>query len=52
MGDQVEKPLANEIPAEQKRCDERERHLDEAIAALSEFDAKYGSFADQYLDDI
>ncbi|HYD65907.1 type II toxin-antitoxin system CcdA family antitoxin [Azospirillum sp.] len=48
LSEQVEKLLADYIAAEQKRHDERERRIDETIAALNEFDAKYGSFADEY----
>ncbi|WP_109153437.1 type II toxin-antitoxin system CcdA family antitoxin [Azospirillum sp. TSO5] len=42
-----EKPLADRIAAA-----ERERQLDAAIKALNEFDEKYGSFADEYINDI
>ncbi|MFD1623594.1 hypothetical protein [Azospirillum griseum] len=31
---------------------EEDARLDEAIAALKEFDALHGAFADQYLDDL
>ena len=50
LSEQVEKLLAEYVAEEQKRVDERERRLDDAIAALNEFDAKYGSFADEYID--
>ncbi|WP_448189771.1 type II toxin-antitoxin system CcdA family antitoxin [Azospirillum sp. sgz301742] len=50
LSDQVEKLLADYVTEEQKRLDEREKRLDDAIAALNEFDAKFGSFADDYID--
>lgn len=50
LSEQVEKLLAEYVTEEQKRVDEREKRLDDAIAALNEFDAKYGSFADEYID--
>lgn len=50
LSEQVEKLLAEYVAEEQKRFDERERRLDDAIAALNEFDATYGSFADEYAD--
>lgn len=52
LSEQVEKLLADYVAIEQEQRDQRERRLDEAIAALNEFDAKHGSFADQYLDDL
>jgi len=50
LSEQVEKLLADYVIEEQKRVDEREKQLDAAIAAWNEFDAKYGSFADDYID--
>ena len=50
LSEQVEKLLADYVTEEQKQLDERERQLDAAIAAWNEFDAKYGSFADEYID--
>lgn len=50
LSEQVEKLLAEYVTEEQKRLDERERRLDDAITALNEFDATYGSFADEYID--
>ena len=32
--------------------EERERRLDAAIKAMNEFDERYGSFADEYVNDI
>ncbi|WP_448206197.1 type II toxin-antitoxin system CcdA family antitoxin [Azospirillum sp. sgz302134] len=52
LSEQVEKLLADYVAAEQQQRDEREHRLDDAIAALNEFDETYGSFADQYLDDL
>lgn len=52
LSEQVERLLADFIATEQSQRDEREKRLDEAIAAWNEFDAKYGSFADQYLDEL
>lgn len=50
LSERVERLLADAIGQEER--DERERRLDAAIAAWNEFDAKHGSFADQYLDDL
>lgn len=50
LSEQVEKLLADYVTEEQKQLDERETRLDDAIAALNEFDAKFGSFADDYID--
>lgn len=50
LSEQVERLLAEYVAEEQKRLDEREKRLDDAIAAWNEFDAKYGSFADEYID--
>ncbi|SMH31152.1 type II toxin-antitoxin system CcdA family antitoxin [Azospirillum agricola] len=52
LSERVEKLLADYVAAEERERDERERRLDATIAALNEFDAKHGSFADQYLDDL
>jgi len=52
LSERVERLLADHVAAEERERDERERRLDATIAALNEFDAVHGSFADQYLDDL
>ncbi len=52
LSDRVEKLLTDYVAHEERDRDERDRRLDAAIAALNEFDAIHGSFADQYLDDL
>lgn len=52
LSEQVERMLVDYIETEQRQRDEREQRLDATIAAWNEFDAKYGSFADQYIDDL
>lgn len=53
LSQQVERLLADYVTAGERKADpEFERRLDHTIAALNEFDAKYGSFADEYLDDL
>ena len=50
LSEQVEKLLAEFVAAERSRRAERDAQLDAAIEAWNEFDEKYGSFADEYLD--
>ncbi|MGQ9372162.1 type II toxin-antitoxin system CcdA family antitoxin [Azospirillum sp. ST 5-10] len=50
LSERVESLLADYVAAEKKARDEREHRLDEVIAALNEFDATYGSFADDHID--
>ena len=50
LSEQVEKLLAEFVTAERTRREERERSLDAAIKASNDFDDKYGSFADEYVD--
>jgi len=52
LSERVEKLLADYVATEERERGERERRLDATIAALNEFDAIHGSFADQYLDDL
>ncbi|CAO3419751.1 type II toxin-antitoxin system CcdA family antitoxin [Azospirillum doebereinerae] len=52
LSERVEKLLADYVATEERERDERGRRLDATIAALNEFDAIHGSFADQYLDDL
>ena len=50
LSEQVEKLLAEYVTVERKRRAEEDARLDAAIAASNDFDEKYGSFADEYLD--
>jgi len=50
LSEQVEKLLADFVTAERTRRDERESQLDAAIKGSNDFDEKYGSFADEYVD--
>ncbi|MFC5360025.1 type II toxin-antitoxin system CcdA family antitoxin [Azospirillum himalayense] len=52
LSEQVEKLLVEYIALEQRQRDERERRLDDAILAWNDFDARHGSFADQYIDEL
>lgn len=52
LSERVEGLLADSVAREEQERNERERRLDAAIAAWNEFDAKHGSFADQYVDDL
>lgn len=47
LSERVEKMLADEVAKA-----DRERRLDATIAALNDFDARYGSFADDHLDHL
>jgi antitoxin CcdA len=50
LSEQVERMLADFVAEEQKRRFEEEGALKAAAVHWSEYDAKHGSFADEYID--
>jgi antitoxin CcdA len=50
LSEQVERMLAEFVVQEQKRRFEEEAALEDAIRHWNEYDAKHGSFADEYVD--
>ena len=48
LSEQVEKLLADYVGAERKRRAEEDGRLDAAITGWNDFDAQYGSFADEH----
>jgi antitoxin CcdA len=48
LSEQVERLLADFVAREQRRLIDQEAALDRAILGWNEFEAKYGSIADEY----